>query len=294
MRRIRQILGAVLLILTAFACKSQVREGRVTAMSFNVRYDNSEDAPHTWAKRKALIAQIIQENEVNVLGTQETLHHQLEDLKGLMPDFAVLGVGREDGKTEGEYSALWYKKERFELVNNGHFWLSEQPDSIGMKGWDAVCERIATWAILKDKETAKEFFVLNTHFDHVGMVARAKSVALIKNKVREYAGERPFIIMGDFNADPKDNVVLTMTDAIAKTPAKTPYYDSRLRAKMKKGSDWTFHDFGEIAEQERTRIDYIFVSKAWKVLLNENIRTDKGEIYASDHSAVLTILRLNN
>ncbi len=263
-------------------------------MSFNIRYDNSEDAPHIWAKRKALIAQIIQQQKVNLLGTQETLHHQLEDLQELMPEFAVLGVGREDGKTEGEYSALWYKKERFSLVKNGHFWLSEQPDSIGMKGWDAACERIAIWAILKDKETAKEFFVLNTHFDHVGMVARAKSVELIKSKVKELGADKPFIVIGDFNAEPKDNVVLMMTDAIAKHIPKTPYYDSRIKAKLKKGEEWTFHDFGKIAECERNRIDYIFVSKAWEVLLNDNIRTDKGEIYPSDHSAVLTILRLND
>ncbi len=277
-------------MLTALSCKPQAKDGRITAMSFNVRYDNSEDAPHTWEKRKGLVAQIIKDNEVNILGTQETLHHQLQDLDSLMPEFAVLGVGREDGKTEGEYSALWYKKDRFELLKDGYFWLSQQPDSIGMKGWDAACERIATWAVLKDKQTAKEFFVLNTHLDHVGLEAREKSVYLIKDKLAQLAEGRPFIVMGDFNADPKDNVVLTMTDAIAKKTPKTPYYDSRSRAKIKKGEEWTFHDFGEIAEAERPRIDYIFVSKDWEVLLNENIRTDKGEIFGSDHSAVLTIL----
>ncbi len=294
MKKLRQGLLPILLVLIVIACKPQPREGRVTAMSFNVRYDNSQDAPHTWDKRKTLVAQIIKDNEVNILGTQETLHHQLQDLQELMPEFAVLGVGREDGETKGEYSALWYKKERFDLVKNGHFWLSEKPDSIGMKGWDAVCERIATWAVLKDKQTDKEFFVLNTHFDHVGLVARASSVGLIKRKVQELGGDRPFIVMGDFNADPKDDVVLEMTDALAKAPPKTPYYNSRINAKVKKGKDWTFHNFGRIAEDKRGCIDYIFVSKDWEIMLNDNIRTDKTEIYASDHSAVLTILRLND
>ena len=134
----------------------------INVMSFNIRYDNPEDSLDNWKFRKDRAAKAIRFYNVDILGTQEVLHNQLEDFKQRLPEYDVIGVGREDGKEKGEYSALWYKKDRFTLIDSGYFWLSETPEVAGSKGWDGACERIASWAKLKDKVTGKEVFALNT------------------------------------------------------------------------------------------------------------------------------------
>ena len=130
----------------------------VNVMSFNIRYDNPEDSLDNWEYRKERAANAIRFYDVDILGTQEVLHNQLEDLKQRLPEYGVIGVGREDGKEKGEYSALWYKKERFNLLDSGYFWLSETPEVAGSKGWDGACERIASWAKLQDKVSGKDLF----------------------------------------------------------------------------------------------------------------------------------------
>ena len=125
----------------------------VNVMSFNIRYDNPEDSLDNWQYRKDRAANAIRFYDVDILGTQEVLHNQLEDLKQRLPEYGVIGVGREDGKEKGEYSALWYKKDRFNLLDSGYFWLSETPEVAGSKGWDGACERIASWAKLVRMES---------------------------------------------------------------------------------------------------------------------------------------------
>ena len=157
----------------------------VNVMSFNIRYDNPEDSLDNWQYRKDRAANAIRFYDVDILGTQEVLHNQLEDLKQRLPEYGVIGVGREDGKEKGEYSALWYKKDRFNLLDSGYFWLSETPEVAGSKGWDGACERIASWAKLQDKVSGKEFFALNTHLDHVGVAARREGISLMLDKVND-------------------------------------------------------------------------------------------------------------
>ena len=150
----------------------------INVMSFNIRYDNPEDSLDNWKFRKDRAANAIRFYNVDILGTQEVLHNQLEDLKQRLPEYDVIGVGREDGKEKGEYSALWYKKDRFTLIDSGYFWLSETPEVAGSKGWDGACERIASWAKLKDKVTGKEVFA----FDCQG--TKYLSVAPHENSMR--------------------------------------------------------------------------------------------------------------
>ena len=181
--------------------KQQVSEqARVNVMSYNIRYDNPEDGMNNWQYRKDRAATAIRFYDVDILGTQEVLHNQLEDLKQRLPEYGVIGVGREDGKVKGEYSALWYKKARFELLASGYFWLSETPD-------------IASWGKLKDKISGKEYFALNTHLDHIGVVARREGVSLILDRVNELSDGLPVIVTGDFNAEPESDVIKHMTDA---------------------------------------------------------------------------------
>lgn len=259
----------------------------VQVMTFNIRYDNPEDSLNNWAYRKDRAAKAIRFYEADIVGTQEVLHNQLEDLKQRLPEFEAIGVGREDGKEKGEYSALWYRKDRFTAKESGWFWLSETPEVAGSKGWDGACERIATWAKLQDKQTGKEYFVLNTHLDHVGVAARREGVKLVLDKVQELGGDLPVIVTGDFNAEPQSDVIRQMTD-----PANPEHLtDARAVAKLVYGPDWTFHDFGGIPYDKRSRIDFIFVKNGLEVEKYGILAETENEAFLSDHAPVLVSVK---
>ncbi|ADV42091.1 endonuclease/exonuclease/phosphatase family protein [Bacteroides helcogenes] len=255
----------------------------VNVMSFNIRYDNPEDSLNNWRYRKDRVATAIRFYDTDLLGTQEVLHNQLKDLQECLPEYGVVGVGREDGKEKGEYSALWYKKDRFVLLDSGNFWLSETPGVAGSKGWDGACERIASWAKLKDKVSGKEYFALNTHLDHVGVVARSEGIRLILDRVDELSNGLPVIVTGDFNADPESDVIKHVTD-----PANPRHLtDARMESPVVYGPAWTFHDFGKIPYDQRPLIDYVFVRNGLKVLRYGVLAETEGNAFLSDHSPVL-------
>ena len=144
---------------------AQIRWG-----TFNIRLQNSGDekAGVGWSVRRDRVADYIKKNHIEVVGMQEVLHPQLEDLLNRLPEYDYVGVGRTDGATKGEYSPIFFLKDKFEVLEKGNFWLSETPEVPGSKGWDAALERIASYAKLKDKASGKIFMAVNTHFDHVG------------------------------------------------------------------------------------------------------------------------------
>lgn len=258
----------------------------VNVMSFNIRYDNPEDSLDNWEYRKDRAACAIRFYDVDILGTQEVLHNQLVDLQERLPGYGVVGVGREDGKEKGEYSALWYKKDRFTLLDSGYFWLSETPEVPGSKGWDGACERIASWAKLKDKASGKEYFALNTHLDHVGVVARREGVTLILDKVNELSNGLPVIVTGDFNSEPESDVIKHVTDAA--NPEHLT--DSRSVSPLVYGPAWSFHDFGKIPYDRRPLIDYVFVRNGLEVLRYGVLAETENEAFLSDHAPVLVSL----
>ena len=279
---------AFLSLLILGASCSQVKQqptkpAPINVMSFNIRYDNPEDSLDNWKFRKDRAANAVRFYDVDVLGTQEVLHNQLEDLKQRLPEYGVVGVGREDGKEKGEYSALWYKKNRFDLLDSGYFWLSETPEVPGSKGWDGACERIASWAKLKDKTSGKEFFALNTHLDHVGVVARREGISLMLDRVNQLSGGLPVIVTGDFNSEPESDVIKHVTD-----PANPEHLtDARLASPVVYGPAWRFHDFGKIPYQHRPLIDYVFVRNGFDVLRYGVLAETENEAFLSDHAPVL-------
>ena len=334
----------------------------VNVMSFNIRYDNLEDSLDNWQYRKDRAANAIRFYDVDILGTQEVLHNQLEDLKQRLPEYGVIGVGREDGKEKGEYSALWYKKDRFNLLDSGYFWLSETPEVAGSKGWDGACERIASWAKLQDKVSGKEFFALNTHLDHVGVAARREDgkekgeysalwykkdrfnlldsgyfwlsetpevagskgwdgaceriaswaklqdkvsgkeffalnthldhvgvaarregISLMLDKVNELSGNLPVVVTGDFNASPESDVIKHVTD-----PSNPEHLtDARQASAIVYGPAWSFHDFGKIPYDKRPLIDYVFVRNGLKVLRYGVLAETENNAFLSDHAPIL-------
>jgi len=252
-------------------------------MTFNVRYDNPADSANNWKFRRDFAATMILKNNVDVMGTQEVLTNQLTDLLGALPQYSYAGVGRKDGKTAGEYSAVFFRKDKFELLRSGTFWLSENPNAIGIKGWDAAIERIVTWVVLKDKTTGKEFAFINTHFDHIGQVARRESAKLLLDKVDEIANGLPVIVSGDLNSTPDSEVIKILTDA----NTGNHLTDSRSVATEILGPAWTFHGFGTVPVESRTIIDYIFVKNQVSVQQVSVISDMLGKIYLSDHNPVL-------
>ncbi|HIY88587.1 MAG TPA: endonuclease/exonuclease/phosphatase family protein [Candidatus Bacteroides pullicola] len=255
----------------------------VNVMTFNVRYDNPDDSLNNWNYRKDRVANAIRFYDADIVGTQEVLHNQMEDLRQRLPGYESIGVGREDGKEAGEYSALWYRADRFTAKESGWFWLSETPEVAGSKGWDGACERIATWAKLQDKLTGKELFVMNTHLDHVGVAARREGVKLVLDKIQELGGDLPVILTGDFNAEPESDVIKQVTD----TADPEHLTDARTVADLVYGPNWTFHDFGSIPYEHRERIDYIFVKNGLEVLKYGILAETEGNAYLSDHAPVL-------
>lgn len=253
--------------------------------TFNMRYDNPGDSLNNWKYRKDTVCQYILAKKMDIIGMQEVLHNQLEDLKAGLPNYAAIGVGRDDGKEKGEYSPLFYRADKYEVLESNTFWLSQYPDSVGFIGWDGACTRIATWAKFKDKATGKIFMAINTHFDHVGTEARRESALLIIKKIKEIVGDQPAVVTGDFNVNDQSEAYKTITtnEFVLK--------DAYQMTDQKTGPNYTFHDFGRYPMDKREKIDFIFVTPQIKVLNTEiaqNPETKTG--YLSDHNPHMALL----
>ena len=188
-------LFAFLFFMTILSSQAQP----IKVMTYNIRYDTPQDSVNQWPKRAHKVYALIKKYDPDLIGLQEVLHHQLMDLIQNLSAYTYIGVGRDDGKTKGEYSAILYKKDRFNALNQNTFWLSETPQVQGSKSWDAAITRVASWGTFKDLKSKKEFLMINTHFDHIGKEARKNSAALLKQKASEIAKGVPLIITGDFN-----------------------------------------------------------------------------------------------
>ena len=255
----------------------------VNVMTFNVRYDNPDDSLNSWAYRKDRVANAIRFYDADIVGTQEVLHNQMEDLRQRLPGYESIGVGREDGKEAGEYSALWYRADRFTAKESGWFWLSETPEVAGSKGWDGAWGRRAPGDNGQDKRRGKELVVMNTPRNRGGVAARREGVKLVLDKIQELGGDLPVILTGDFNAEPESDVIKQVTD----TADPEHLTDARTVADLVYGPNWTFHDFGSIPYEHRERIDYIFVKNGLEVLKYGILAETEGNAYLSDHAPVL-------
>ncbi len=263
-------------------------QNSIQVMTFNIRLHTASDSLNAWPYRKDKVASQILFHKVNLLGVQEALHDQMLDLQQRLPQYKYVGGGRDDGQTRGEYSAIFYDSTRLQLLANDVFWLSETPTAIGQKGWDAAITRIVTWAKFKDRKTKKIFFAFNTHYDHVGKIARRESSKLLLQKVQDIAGTTPAVITGDFNAQPNDEPIQVIVDknnrlrlTDSKELSQTPHY----------GPTGTFNAFRS-KETSDQPIDYIFVKGNWKVLAHATISQTWMGRFASDHFAVTAELLL--
>jgi len=255
----------------------------INAATYNLRLNTPDDGPNAWPLRRDAVRALIAYHQIDLLGTQEGLMDQVDDLAA-MPGFAYVGVGRDDGQRAGEHSAIFYRTARFKLLGHGDFWLSETPAVPG-KGWDATCcNRIASWAKLRDRPSGRVFYAFSVHFDHQGVIARRESAHLMVSKMHEIAGDRPVLCLGDFNATPESEPIRIMSASFrdARAVSQMPPY----------GPVGTFNDF-KIDAPLKDRIDYIFLGPHWQVL-RYAVLTDMHEArFPSDHLPVVARLRLD-
>lgn len=251
-------------------------------MSFNIRLNLDSDKENSWTNRKQDAIDLLNYYQPDYFGVQEALPEQMKDIKNGMKNYDYVGVGRDDGKDKGEFSALFYDMEKLQVLKSGTFWLSETPEKPS-KGWDAAYNRICTYAFFKDKKSKKEFLAMNIHFDHVGNVARVKSADLILKKAKEMNPKNlPVILSGDFNLTEESEPVKILSAQL-----KDTYYHSE---KKHYGPVGTFTGFN-INEIPQNRIDYIFV-KGFIIKSHRHIN-DRREnlLYPSDHFPVLVDLQ---
>ena len=261
----------------------------LNVMTFNIRLNIASDSLNAWPYRKDFVASEVLYHNVQLLGVQEALHVQMTDLQERLPQFKYIGVGRDDGKEKGEYSAIFFDSTRLECLRFNTFWLSETPEKAGAKGWDAAFPRVVTWGFFRDRITKKKFYAFNTHFDHMGKIARRESAKLLLQRIKEIAGSTTVIVTGDFNAKPADEPIQVITDNAnplqledTKPRSITPHY----------GPTGTFNGFTH-KELDNEPIDYIFTKGKCKVLTHATISQSWGGRFASDHFAVLASLQID-
>ncbi len=256
----------------------------LTMMTYNIKLDYPKEGKDSWNNRKVWMLEQIKFYAPDIFGVQEAMPNQMKYMDSTMTDYSFVGVGRDDGKDEGEYSAIFYNKRKLKMVQSSTFWLSETPDEVS-RGWDAACNRVCSYGLFEDLNSKIQFWVFNTHFDHVGIVARARSTDLILTKINEIVNEvSPVFLMGDFNLEPEtENIQLIKNklDDSMEMSITAPF-----------GPSGTFNNF-EFDKPVTTRIDYIFVSKKYIEVNKYAVLSDNKELrYPSDHLPVYIEVRL--
>ena len=247
-------------------------------MTYNIRLSLESDKENSWNNRKQETMALMSYYHPDYFGVQEAIPQQMIDIKTNLKDYDFVGVGRDDGKNQGEYSAIFYDKSKLDVLKSGTFWLSETPEKPS-KGWDAAYNRVCTYAFFKIKKTGKQFLAMNLHFDHVGDVARVNSAKLILEKIKKLNPKNvPLTLTGDFNLTDDSEPIKIISKSLDNV-----FYHSK---KTHYGPKGTFTGF-DINTIPQDRIDYIFV-KGFEVLSNRTIN-DRREnlLYPSDHFPIL-------
>jgi endonuclease/exonuclease/phosphatase family metal-dependent hydrolase len=269
-------------------CSHESDKSAIKVMTFNIRYDNPEDSTNVWSKRASQVYSFILNEKPDIIGMQEVLWNQYEDLDSALTEYTSTAVGREDGERAGETNPLFFRKEKFDMVRTITFWLSETPEVPGSKGWGASLPRIVTWMELVDKETHNHLFCFNTHFAHDSDSARIMSARILLREVGKIAEGFPFIITGDFNMQPSDTGYAILTGPAESVPLLKDSYS--VSEKKPFGPAYTYNGFSDRAGERR--IDYVFVRNGMKVFEHRTlIKKEKG-VFISDHWPVEAVVSI--
>jgi len=254
----KKIIFSIIFISFIFSSLSITAQSLKVA-TYNIRNENSGDVSNGngWAKRCPVICNLIQFHDFDIFGAQEVLNGQLLNLLSALPEYSYIGVGRDDGKEKGEYAPIFYKTDKFKLLQSGHYWMSTVTDTPN-KGWDAVLPRICTWGKFMDKKSGFSFWFFNLHMDHIGVEARKHSAELVLKTIKEKCGNDQVILTGDFNVD-QNNESYTLLNTSGKLK------DARDKSKIVFATNGTFNNFDANLKTD-SRIDHIFVTSKLNVL----------------------------
>lgn len=259
-------------------------------MTYNVRYQNPDDGENTWDHRREQVATTIRFHLPDVVGLQEACPSQLDDLRELLPAFTWLDAGRPNDEIYGEYTPIGYHRERFTLESEGSFYLSETPDTPG-RGWDAALPRLVKYARFRDRTTNSEFVHVNTHFDHRGVEARAKSAAMVRDRIDDIAADRPVVLTGDLNCRPGTEPYRLLTDRATDGTGRTLRDAATIAENPLHGPSTSMSDFNNLIPDKQ--IDHVLVTPEIDVRQHGTCSDmyDNGR-FPSDHLPVIADLSL--
>jgi endonuclease/exonuclease/phosphatase family metal-dependent hydrolase len=281
------IIAALVALMLCCGCSGAKSENDIVAMSFNIRLSLSDDfdGENSWILRREAVIEMIKEVNPDLFGIQEGLLGQVNYMGEHLPEYSFYGVARNDGPNTGESNAVFYKKSRFELLESNTFWLSETPDEVSM-GWDAAFHRIVTMVRLLDKKSGREFYFYNTHFDHMGKVAREESGKLIIERMKSSIPyDAPVVLTGDFNAGHNDPILDPIEEYMISARKAAPVTDTLN----------TFNRWGKIAPEEGGRIiDHIYFRNLTPSLFKTIIGAYAGVEYISDHYPIIAVFALKD
>lgn len=286
MKHLLLTLASALALLSGCAPKTTESPAPVRVMTFNIRLNTPSDSLNAWPHRRANVAHLLDYYAPDLLGMQEVLPEQMQYLKETLTDYTALGVGRDNGIDQGEYSPIYFRTDRFELLRTGNFALSATPNAYGTPGWDGACNRVCTWALLRDRRSGRDLAYFNTHLDHVGTTARREGMRLIVDSIRAIAPQLPAVVTGDFNCLPDDEP--------SKVLAEGGLLNAWTSADVSYGPGWTFHDFGRLPLEQRTLIDYVYFTPQLHADRCRVIQDTPATGYYSDHCPVMAELSFAN
>jgi endonuclease/exonuclease/phosphatase family metal-dependent hydrolase len=268
-------------------------------MSFNIRYGTANDGENSWKNRREMVFDLLRKHKSDVVGLQEALKFQIDEIIKAVPAFAMVGVGRDDGKTEGEYSVILYDRERFKIDESGTFWLSDTPEVPGSITWHNACTRICTWARFIETKTNKAFYMYNLHLDHLSQYSREKSAVLVAERISQRKHKEPFIITGDFNADENNQAVLYLKGKAVledgngdETFNPSPVIDTFRVLYPDEKMAGTYNQFRGYRVGDK--IDYIFTTPDVKVLEAAILYDNIDGHFPSDHFPITALLQFNS
>ncbi|GAB4134491.1 MAG: endonuclease/exonuclease/phosphatase family protein [Thermogutta sp.] len=274
---------AMLLISAVSTTRGEESPLRAKVLTFNIRYGTAPDGPNHWSNRKDMVIDLIRRGEYDFVGLQEALRFQIDEIRQAIGHLREIGVGREDGKQAGEYSAILYDSRRWRVVDQGTFWLSDTPTVPGSKTWGNNIPRIVTWARFAESSSDRELYVFNTHFDHQSQPSRERSADLLARRLAQREPMRPVVVTGDFNAAEDNPAIRLLKGETAGSPIRL--HDTFRLLHPDARDVGTFHGFQ--GGTSGGKIDYVFVESGAKVLRAEILHDSKDGKYPSDHYPVM-------
>jgi endonuclease/exonuclease/phosphatase family metal-dependent hydrolase len=266
-------------------------------MSFNIRYGTANDGENRWQKRRRLVFDVLRKHQPDIVGLQEVLHFQLEEICQATPDYCPLGVGRDDGKTKGEYCAILYRRDRFDIDESGIFWFSDTPEVPGSITWGNAYTRICTWARFIEKKSGRACYLFNVHLDHVSQPSREKSSVLLTQRIYSRTHLDPFIVTGDFNSGEENPVILYLkgkvklvTEEKGEFENPVPMVDTFRVLHSDAIEVGTFNGFE--GRRAGEKIDYVFAQAGVEVLEARILDDNDNGCYPSDHFPVTACILL--